>query len=140
MNSIELPPNFVVKRLIIEKLRFDYGIYIPKEVFSELSVEQLIDFETNGLKVLLSTLIPGKKIRSTVMSTVITYPSWWDHLKATVFSRWLRFKVNRVPVIIYHYHVCPHTVTESNEILHINFLEGENEKDANLGRPGGRKD
>jgi hypothetical protein len=134
--------NINIERLILEKIVFEYANKIPPHVLRELSIERLVDIETDQVKFLFRVLIPGREVRKEIVGKVLVYHSWWDYLKDVHFPKWLKSrypaKSHWEPITIRHYHTCPHIdVGESNnrEYLHINFLKGEEPEMSNWMKP-----
>jgi hypothetical protein len=124
-------PNPVVERLILENIKFEYGTWMPPDVISNLTVEQIVDFETRAVKTFFRTFVPGREVREGVRGLVTVYHSWWEHFKKTCFpvflKRFFPVRFHDEPIIIRHYHLCPHTGMDfksHNSIEHFKFLEG----------------
>jgi hypothetical protein len=124
-------PNPFMESLILEKIKFEYGTEIPPDVIANLTVEQIVDFETRAVKTFFRTFIMGREVREKVISWVIIYHSWWQHFKEACFPKFLKrfFPVQfyRQPVVTKHFHLCPHTGLDfksHDSIEHFRFLEG----------------
>ena len=121
-----------IETILLEKIRFEYGMIIPEDILGSLTVEEIIDFETNGLKVFFRIFILGRKIKEETKESIILYPDWWNHFKACHFPKWLKrrfpIKFKYEPVTILHYHLCPHTgidLRNDDRFRHISFLQGD---------------
>ena len=119
----------VLKSLILERIKFEYTNEIPPDVLTNLTIEQIVNLETRALRIFFRTFIPGREVRKEVMESVTTYDSWWELFKETKFPRFLKrlFPVRsiRQPVVIRHYHLCPHTGADSHgKEVCFNFLKG----------------
>jgi len=124
-------PNPVVERLILERIKFEYANEIPPDVLTNLTVEQIVNLETKAVRTFFRTFIPGREVRKETVKSVIVYPSWWQHFKKTYFPEFLKrffpVRVHREPVVIKHYHLCPHTGLEMDirqKEMCIDFLRG----------------
>lgn len=137
--EIEALINPIVEKLILQRIKFEYGILIPKDIIANMTIEQVIDLEMKFLKTFFRTFILGREIRKETVREVIIYRSWWDHFKAIHFPKWLKeyfpVRSKHEPVEIQHYHLCPHTGVvlrrdqKELELIHINFLEGQEPHD-----------
>ena len=121
-----------IETLILEKIRFEYGTWVPKDVISNMTVEQVVDFETQAVKTLFRTLVLGREVKEEVVECVTVYRTWWDHFKASCFPEFLRLRFparyKREPITIKHYHLCPHTGLDFGHhyaMEHFNFLKGD---------------
>jgi hypothetical protein len=120
-----------MESLIFEKIKFEYGTEIPSDVIANLTIEQIVDFETKALKTFFRTFIAGREVRKEIVKQVIVYHSWWEHFKEACFpvflKRYFPVRFHDEPIIIRHYHLCPHTGMDfksHDSIEHFRFLEG----------------
>jgi len=100
-------------------------------VIGNLTIEQIVDFETRVVKTFFRTFMPGRQIREEVRGSVTIYHSWWEHFKEICFpvflKRFFPVRFHDEPIIIRHYHLCPHTGMDfksHDSIEHFKFLEG----------------
>lgn len=120
-----------IETILLEKIKFRYGMMIPEDVIRNLTIEENFDFIIRGSKIFFQTFIPGRKVREEAKESIIVYQDWWNHFRASHFPKWLnrrfpvRFKCK--PVTILHYHLCPHTGIDfrnDDKLRHIRFLQG----------------
>lgn len=118
-----------IKRTVLEQFEFRMGMMVPKGIAQSLTFDQMVDFETQMLKVFLTTLIPGTKTKQTIIKLIDIPVTWWDHFKQSIFPKWLLLyfpvKLRHEPVVLREYHICPHIEVEGDSITHIDFLEGK---------------
>jgi len=124
-------PDPVIERLILERIKLEYTTEIPPDVLTNLTVEQLVNWETRAVKTFFRTFIPGREVRKDIIKSVVIYDSWWEHFKKTCFPRPLKrffpVRAHEVPVVVRHYHLCPHTGIEAGidqKELCFDFLKG----------------
>jgi hypothetical protein len=122
-------PDPTLERLILERIKFEYATEMPPYVITNLTVEQIVDFETRAVRTFFRTFLPGREVRKETVKSVIVYASWWQQFKKTYFPEILKrlFPVmfHEEPVVIRHHHLCPHTGAEPDDKeMCFNFLKG----------------
>ncbi len=127
-----------INKIILEKIKFEFGTRIPKDTIRNMKIEQWVDLATMDLVVKFETFLFGRKIKEEIKEQQVIYHSWWDFFKARHCPIWFikRFpaKQHWQPIRITHYHICPHTGIMTNsdkkyeEIAHFNFLKGAEEE------------
>jgi hypothetical protein len=117
-----------VERILLEKVRLGVRREISPEMAAELTIERFLNYESDAVVYAFRALVTANKIREETQSIIVTYHSWWDNFK-DVLPSWvkkhLRINKEETPSIIKHYHLCPHVNQKSDEIVHIDFLKGE---------------
>lgn len=129
-------PDPIMERLILERIKFEYANEIPPDVLTNLTIEQIVNFETKAVRTFFRTFIPGREVRRDVIKSVVIYDSWWEHFKKVCFpeslKRFFPVRTHAEPVVIRHYHLCPHTGIEADnrqKEVCLEFLKGVESED-----------
>ena len=122
-------PDRAVERLILERIKFEYATEMPTDVITNLTVEQIVNRETRAVRTFFRIFLLGREVRKETVKSVIVYGSWWQQFKKAYFPKILRrlFPVmfHEEPVVIRHYHLCPHTGADPHgKEVCFNFLKG----------------
>jgi hypothetical protein len=135
---MEEMPNIKVERIILEKIKFGVGIRLPQDAIRNMTLEQSVDFVSRDIVLRFETFLLGRKVREEIKEQQVIFYSWWDFFKARHCPIWFikRFPIKQhlQPIVINHYHICPHTGIMMNpnriyeEIEHLEFLKGIQEE------------
>jgi hypothetical protein len=122
-----------VETLILKKIELELGNIVSNSMKEGMSFKQYVDFESGLIKTQFRAYILGREVKVETKELMKCYTSWWQFFKAEHMPDWFNIKfpirINYVPIVIHHIHVCPHINYEGNkgDEIHFAFLRGINE-------------
>lgn len=108
------------KELVAERVRWHAHAAIPWPILDSLDIRLQADALADHLVATLCAPVLQHKLpdqeSSTVVEKLMVSPTWWDHLKLTLKTKWewlplhYRYEEHTVTTrhVLQHYRVCPH--------------------------------